>query len=106
MCTGDTDVCAEPTDVCFVAIRVAGPTLNPVYEYACRGNNDHLNPFWQECLEGPIVQDFSSFQCCNNEDECNKNLDPPLPYALSKYATTTSDEDINPTVTAEGGTMA
>ena len=82
LCDGDTDICQGPQAVCFVRIHIHTVNANPVYEYGCQEfANDHFNDRMEACLEGPIVNDFVSTQCCN-ETGCNEYLNPPLPLAF------------------------
>ena len=83
---------ASPS-LCFVAIKIANENSNPTYEYACQETpNEHFNGVWQACLQGPVVTEFSSMQCCDSEveDGCNKHLRPPLP-TLYRNITTSRD---------------
>ena len=102
LCDGDIDVCHEPHAVCLIQISTVN--ANPVYEYGCQEHaNDHFNDhiIMEACLEGPIVSDFVSTQCCN-ESGCNEHLNPPLPLAFRSRTTipiqdpTTSTAPITP----------
>ena len=106
LCTGDTDVCAkptgeDPTGVCFVKITISEMRPVLVYEYACREYDDHFNSLRQECLAGPVVNDFFTMQCCDNEDGCNEHLSPPLP-SFFETLTTTQDPTNTPAITKGG----
>ena len=70
--------------MCFVRIRISTMNANPVYEYGCQEfANNHFNNYMEACLEGPIVRDFNSDQCCNKTG-CNEHLNPPLPLLFSR----------------------
>ena len=93
MCIDDEQECGKPGDVC-----ITRRTGIAEYEYACwaiveveHSSNRHLI---EDCLRGPTVMDFRSFQCCNNTNRCNEQLNPPLPIA---YRTTTPDKEPNTT---------
>ena len=82
-------MCDTSTGVCFVQFAVSVDAESIADEYACAEN------FKQACLDGPIVKDDISMQCCNETDQCNAHLNPPLPFYLQTLITT--DED--PTTT-------
>ena len=98
-------MCPKSSDVCRVTISELG-----VREYSCWELFEFNNLLVQECLRGPIVNDFISYQCCNNMDGCNEFLDPPLPLQLrTTTKTTTTSQDpttapITPTAEPRSGT--
>lgn len=90
-------MCPKSSDVCRVTISEVG-----VHEYDCWevvAATYHV--VIEQCLRDPIVNDFNSYQCCNNTDGCNEFLDPPLPFQL-RTITTGQDPTTTPiTPTAE-----
>ena len=95
-------MCPKSSDVCRITISEDG-----VHEYDCWEVIELNNLLVQECLQGPVVYDFVSYQCCNNTDGCNEFLDPPLPF---QFRTTTTGQDpttqtpIIPTAEPRSGT--
>ena len=97
MCvSGDRDECVTSIGVCFVRVSIS-VDAEKMDEYAClelTGNTTQR----PECLDGPVVDEFTSIQCCNDADRCNKHLNPPLPPYFQTIVTfTMSHED--PTMT-------
>ena len=90
----EVDTCDNPEDVCFIRIDIDETTGERVDEYACLSHFDVFLANRKACLEGPVVRDFHTVQCCNNTDRCNEDLTPPLPHLL---AVTNTNQD--PTAT-------
>ena len=82
-------MCDKSEDVCIAWIAENG-----IIEYTClelfEDGHSSNRVLIEDCLRGPIVNNFISFQCCNSTDRCNEYLNPPLPYLLR---TTTTDQD-------------
>ena len=77
LCDGNTDVCDTSTGVCFVQVAVSIDSESIADKYACI--QKIFANLKQACLDGPIVKDYTSMQCCNETDQCNAHLNPPLP---------------------------
>ena len=95
LCDGDVDVCDNDMDVCFTQIAYSETTKEIKYEYACIGHFEFFTANRDACLQGPVVIDFKSVQCCNNASMCNRYLHPPFPLAFT--TTTTNRDDSAPT---------
>ena len=100
LCEGDVDICDQSTGVCFVIISILNGKAN--YEYGCVERVD-LGVHNANCLAGPLVDDYRSEQCCNDEDRCNQHLNPPLPFKL-RTATSDQDSTTEPTSPVTGST--
>ena len=90
--------------MCFVRISIDILNGKEVYEYACIGHDNMA----EGCLDGPVVMDFTSMQCCNHADECNERLRPPIPLGIissSQPASIVTTQMINIASPPETGTI-
>lgn len=71
---GDEDICEGANDVCFTNIYANG-----TYECAClEVGNDFFHIYnANNCLNKNYSVGFKGLLCCNDRDNCNKDLRPP-----------------------------
>lgn len=83
MCDGVMDMCNTSKSVCFVQVDYR-EIERKENEYACIEYDDD-NDQRQACLDGLLVFDYVSLLCCNERDQCNADLNPPLPHRFQTH---------------------
>ena len=88
--------------MCYVRIRII-TNEELEYEYGCVEYPEPFSSLREECLAGPVVAEFISMQCCNNETRCNKHLMPSPPHLLATFRTTSPVQDPTTAPSSETG---